>query len=89
MPFLGGEQSVFEVNAMASHRHPGSAEEASRLETETMALVLEARHGSHAADVAEFFASLHGQKGDAGRSSAWVGVAALVRRRTEARLTES
>ena len=33
-----------------------------------MASVLEARHGSHAADVAEFFATFHTDKGDEGRS---------------------
>lgn len=51
-----------------------------------MAEVLEGRHGSLAADVAEFFAAYHGEKGDAGRSWAWTGVAELVRTRERARL---
>jgi hypothetical protein len=53
-----------------------------------MAVVLEGRHGNHAADVAEFFASLHRLQGDAGRSQAWAGVAALVRTRERERLLE-
>lgn len=51
-----------------------------------MADVLEGRHGGHAADVAEFFSCVHGQRGDAGRSWAWAGVAELVRRRELSRL---
>lgn len=54
-----------------------------------MAEVLEGRHGSFAADVAEFFAAYHCQKGDAGRSWAWAGVAELVRNRERARLEAS
>ncbi len=51
-----------------------------------MAEVLEGRHGTFAADVADFFAAYHGQKGDAGRSWAWSGVAELVRQRERSRL---
>jgi hypothetical protein len=51
-----------------------------------MAEVLEGRHGVLAADVAEFFASYHSEKGDAGRAWAWSGVAELVRNRERARL---
>jgi hypothetical protein len=54
-----------------------------------MAEVLEGRHGSWAAEVAEFFALLHGQKGDALRSWAWNGVAETVRRREERRRTQT
>jgi hypothetical protein len=57
-------------------------------EVETMVVVLEGRHGALAADVAEFFSTLHSLKGDAGRSWAWAGVAEMVRRRAEARLSE-
>jgi len=39
-----------------------------------------------AAEIAEFFATAHRLKGDAGRSRAWAGVAEAVRRRTQARL---
>jgi hypothetical protein len=58
-------------------------------EVEAMVAVLEGRHGAFAADVAEFFATAHSLKGDAGRSWAWAGVAELVRRRAEARQMES
>jgi hypothetical protein len=55
-------------------------------DVEFMAAVLEGRHGGLAAEVAEFFASFHSQKGDAGRSWAWAGVAELVRQRAVARI---
>jgi hypothetical protein len=54
-----------------------------------MAVVLEGRHGNHAADVADFFATLHRAQGDKGRSQAWAGVAQLVRKRTSERLLET
>lgn len=50
-------------------------------EFEAMATVLEARHGLHAAEVAEFFACLHVENGDESRSIAWADVAELVRQR--------
>ena len=52
-----------------------------------MASVLEGRHGLYAAEVAEFFSSLHGERGDAGRSWAWAGVAETVRIRERHRIT--
>lgn len=52
-----------------------------------MASVLEGRHGLYAAEVAEFFSSLHGERGDAGRSWAWAGVAETVRIRERHRMT--
>jgi hypothetical protein len=55
-------------------------------DAELMAVVLEGRHGLHAAEVADFFALLHRQIGDAGRSRAWGGVARAVRRRESDRL---
>ena len=55
-------------------------------EVEFMALVLEGRHGRYAAEVAEFFSSVHSHEGDAGRSWAWAGVAETVRRREQVRL---
>jgi hypothetical protein len=58
-------------------------------EVEAMVVVLEGRHGAWAADVADFFSSLHELKGDAGRSSAWAGVAEMIRRRVEFRLAEA
>jgi hypothetical protein len=50
-----------------------------------MAQVLEGRHGRWAADVADFFSTFHGQRGDAGRSWAWCSVAETVRRRERSR----
>jgi len=50
-------------------------------DVQQMAEVLEGRHGTLAAEVAEFFSSVHGERGDAGRCWAWAGVAELVRRR--------
>ncbi len=55
-------------------------------DAELMAVVLEGRHGTWAADVADFFALLHKQLGDATRSRAWGGVARSVRRREHDRL---
>ncbi|KUO63199.1 MAG: hypothetical protein APF80_14190 [Alphaproteobacteria bacterium BRH_c36] len=50
-------------------------------EVEFMAATLEGRHGLLAAQIADFFSTLHGHQGDAGRSWAWAGVAELVRKR--------
>lgn len=55
-------------------------------DAELMAVVLEGRHGVFAAEVAEFFALLHCQLGDANRSKAWGGVARSVRKRTYDRI---
>jgi hypothetical protein len=55
-------------------------------EWEAMAAVLEARHGLHAAEVAEFFANMHIDSGDEYRSSAWAHVAECVRWRERERL---
>jgi hypothetical protein len=55
-------------------------------EVEAMVAVLEGRHGVWAADVAEFFSTLHSLKGDIGRSWAWAGVAEMARRKAKARL---
>ncbi len=55
-------------------------------DVEFMAQTLEGRHGQHAAEVAEFFSSLHTDRGDAGRSWAWAGVAELVRQRERHRI---
>lgn len=56
-------------------------------DVEFMALVLEGRHGSHAAEVAAFFSDYHSGRGDAGRSWAWAGVANIVRKRQRVRAT--
>jgi hypothetical protein len=57
-------------------------------DVDAMAEVLEGKHGSLAAPIADFFATYHGEKGDAGRAWAWSGVAELVRYRERARLEE-
>jgi hypothetical protein len=57
-------------------------------EFEAMATVLEARHGLHAAEVADFFASLHIESGDESRSGAWADVAERVRQRQQDRLLQ-
>ena len=48
-------------------------------ECEAMAAVLEAKHGLCAAEVAEFFATMHTGYGDERRSTAWADVAECVR----------
>lgn len=55
-------------------------------DAELMAVVLEGRHGAMAAEIAEFFATLHRQHGDPSRAKAWSGVAKLVRKREYERL---
>ena len=55
------------------------------IDVDALVAVLEGRHGTYAADVAEFFSTLHSLKGDAGRSWAWASVAERVRHRSEAR----
>jgi hypothetical protein len=55
-------------------------------EVKVMASVLEARHGIHAAEIAEFFSELHSQTGNVDRSWVWAGVADIVRRRQWARI---
>ena len=58
------------------------------LECDAMAMVLEARHGFHAAAVAEFFATWHNGRGDVDRSTAWHNVASWVRARERDRLEQ-
>lgn len=60
---------------MSGGWHPEEDATPTPRDVEFMAEVLEGRHGNLAAEIAEFFASFHGQKGDAGRSWAWAGVA--------------
>ena len=56
-------------------------------EIDALAAVLEARHGCHAGEVAEFLSAFHNQAGDVGRSWAWAGVADTVRKRERERLS--
>ena len=76
------------VRSMQKSWHPEQGVASNPAELETMASVLEARHGMLAADIAEFFAALHGSKGDAPRSWAWNGVAETIRRRELRRARE-
>lgn len=55
---------------------------------EIMAIVLEAQHGLHAAEVADFFSSLHTKRGDESRSRAWASVAKRIRWREQERLEQ-
>lgn len=71
---------------MSGGWHPEEDATPTPRDVELMAEVLEGRHGNLAAEIAEFFASFHGEKGDAGRSWAWAGVAERVRQREMARL---
>lgn len=77
---------------MASRWHPDQGAEQgfapTEVEIEIMAAVLEARHGGLAAEVAEFFALLHGQNGNVERSCTWNGVAEQVRQREQRRLID-
>lgn len=71
---------------MAAGWYPDDDATPTPRDVEFMAQTLEGRHGLHAAEVAEFFASLHSERGDAGRSWAWAGVAELVRQRERVRV---
>ena len=74
---------------MAAGGFPSDDATGELCEAELMAVVLEGRHGSLAAEVAEFFATLHHQHGDQGRSRAWSGVAVAVRKREHERLIDA
>ena len=70
----------------APNWHPDEDVTPSPKDVETMACVLEGRHGQLAAEIAEFFACVHGQNTDAGRTWAWAGVAEVVRHRQRIRV---
>ena len=70
---------------MTASWHPEQDVTPTPRDVEFMAATLEARHGTMAAEVAEFFSTAHCQQGDAGRSWAWAGVAELVRKRERLR----
>jgi hypothetical protein len=74
------------MQTMANIQQPYEATK--EREFEAMATVLEARHGLHAAEVADFFATLHVEKGDESRSCAWADVAERVRERQRRRLQQ-
>jgi hypothetical protein len=68
------------------YRAMNDVSELNEREFDAMARVLEAKHGLHAAEVAEFFACLHIDKGDETRSHAWADVAERVRERERKRI---
>ena len=70
---------------MAGTWHPEADATPTPREVAGMAAILEGQHGLLAVDVAEFFAEVHGQQGDAGRAWAWAGVAETVRARARQR----
>jgi hypothetical protein len=71
---------------MALSWHPEEDATPTPRDVENMACVLEGRHGLFAAEVADFFSSIHSQSGDAGRTWAWAGVAETVRQRQRQRM---
>ena len=73
---------------MASNWQPKENATPSFAEVDAMAAVLEGRHGALAADVAEFFSTLHSLKGNLARSHAWAGVADCARERAAARASD-
>ena len=62
--------------------HPDADVTPNPRDVESMAEVLEGRHGEYAAGVAEFFSTHHGLSGDAGRCWAWAGVAETIKKRS-------
>lgn len=66
---------------MRQRSRPSTPGTISSIELNTMALVLEGRHGALAAPVAEFFASSHRHGNDHERGAAWARVAEIVRER--------
>lgn len=66
--------------------HPDEDVTPTPRDVQVMAETLEGQHGTHAADIAEFFSTYHSLNGDAGRCWAWAGVAEVVRSREAQRL---
>jgi hypothetical protein len=69
--------------------HPDADVTPTPREVQSMAEVLEGRHGQHAVEVAEFFSTQHSLSGDAGRCWAWAGVAETIRQRATRRAQQS
>ena len=77
-----------ETRDMSGSMTKESSFEATVGEIRTLASTLEAIHGVHAAEVADFYADAHGQEGDRGRLRALSTVAGLIRRREIERLEQ-
>jgi hypothetical protein len=58
------------------------------VEVESMACVLEGRHGFFAAGIAEFFSTYHSIAGDCERSRMWTNVAQSIRDRENTRIAQ-
>jgi hypothetical protein len=56
-------------------------------DVDALAAVLEARHGLHSAEIADFFSAYHQGYGDIARAWAWATVAEMVRLRQRTRLS--
>jgi len=56
-------------------------------DVDALATLLEARHGLHASDVADFFVAFHEDRGDIARAWTWAGVGEIVRLRQRLRLS--
>jgi hypothetical protein len=73
------------ARTMTGSWHPDADATPTPQDVTAMVEVLEGNHGRHAAEIADFFSTMHGLKGDAGRCWAWAGVAEAVRQRDDAR----
>ncbi len=73
---------------MEKSSRPAGASQFGGEELCAMALVLEGRHGSLAAEVAEFFSCTHLQQEDKRRGTAWARVADIVREREAKRIVD-
>lgn len=74
---------------MTARWHPDEDATPSPRDVAFMAAALEGQYGQYAAQIADFFSSVHCNDGDAGRAWAWAGVAEVVRRRQRDRLEET
>lgn len=82
-------QNEMEPNMMMAASWHGEADATpTPNDVKFMAEALEGCHGVWAIEIANFFSSYHGGKGDAGRAWAWGGVAELLRTRERDRQNE-
>jgi hypothetical protein len=78
-------KSILEQLPMTACWHPEEDATPTPADVQAMVETLEGRHGQLAAEIADFFSTMHALKGDAGRCWAWAGVAESVRRRSKVR----
>jgi hypothetical protein len=77
-----GPRVESETMTMTSMWHPDEDTTPTPGEVDSMACVLEGRHGMWAEQVADFFSEWNAQHGDASRSWAWAAVGERIRLRT-------